>query len=456
MCGIVGISDHHQAAQLAFLSLYALQHRGEEACGIAVFDGKKIHIEKSKGLVADFFSEEVILRLKGQVAVGHTRYSTTGSSNNKNIQPFLSTHKGRPIAIAHNGNLTNTKALHKQLEDEGSIFQTSMDSEIIAHLLAKINNGDIVQRLTQTFCQLKGAFSVVILAEDVLIGARDSYGFRPLCLGRKDGAYILASETCALDLIGADFIREIQPGEMVVIKGKEIKTTFFNSHQRKEKAQCIFENIYFSRPDSHIFDDNVYLVRKRLGEQLAKEHPVEADFVMSIPDSGNYAALGYAQTSKLPLEIGMIRNHYVGRTFIQPVQFIRDFRVRIKLNPIRDVLKGKSVVVVEDSIVRGTTSRSRVEELRRAGVKKIHFRVSCPPIQFPCFYGIDFPSKKELIASSQSIEQVSRFIQADTLKYLSLEGMLKVMKQHGSFCHACFDGHYPEEVPLEQSKYLLE
>lgn len=457
MCGIVGISNHPDAAKLAFLGLYALQHRGEESCGIISYDGKRMHSEKSTGLAVDFFDEKAVAHLQGKFAIGHTRYSTTGSSTAKNIQPFLATHKGRPMALAHNGNLTNTEDLYKELEDQGSIFQTSMDSEVIVHLLAKTKNGDLKNWMAGALRQLKGSFSLLFLIEDVLIGARDPKGFRPLCLGKKDDAFVLASETCAFDLMRAEFVREVEPGEIVLIKDGKLESFFFAEKGQDKKCQCIFENIYFARPDSRIFNDNVYLVRKRLGAQLAKEHPVkDADFVMAIPDSGNYAALGYAQESGLPLEIAMIRNHYIGRTFIQPAQFLREFRVRVKLNPIRDVLKGKKVIVVEDSIVRGTTSRSRVEELRKAGAKEIHFRVSCPPIKFPCFYGIDFPSKGELIAANQSIKEVAKFIQADSLEYLSLDGMLNVMNDPHSFCHACFDGQYPEVIPKNANKYLLE
>ncbi|MDD3374121.1 MAG: amidophosphoribosyltransferase [Candidatus Omnitrophica bacterium] len=454
MCGIVGVSNHKEAAKIVFLSLYALQHRGEESCGILSFDGKRIHSKKARGLVADCFDESSVESLKGNFAIGHTRYSTTGSSNSKNIQPFLATHKNKTIVIAHNGNLTNTEELCNELEEQGSIFQTTMDSEVIVHLLARTKNGDVKNWVKQALMRLQGAFSLVFMIEDVLVGARDPFGFRPLCLGKKDDSYILASETCALDLINAELVREIEPGEIVFISGGKIESVFL---ERKEKnAHCIFENIYFARPDSHIFDDNIYLVRKRLGEQLARENSIDADFVMSIPDSGNYAAVGYAKESGLPLEIGMIRNHYIGRTFIQPSQFLREFRVRVKLNPISDVLKGKRVVVVEDSIVRGTTSRSRVEEIRKAGAKEIHFRVTCPPITFPCFYGIDFPSKDELIASNKKIKEIADFIKVDSLEYLSLEGMLKVMKDSKAFCHACFDGVYPEQIPKNQSKYLLE
>ncbi len=454
MCGIVGVSNHKEAAKIAFLGLYALQHRGEEAAGIASYDGKDVHIIKSPGLVDEAFDEKALTELKGTVAIGHSRYSTTGSSNIKNIQPFLAMHKSKPLVVAHNGNLTNTEYLYKKLEEEGAIFQTSMDSEIIVHLLARTKNGDMKEWFIKVLSQLEGAFSLVLLVGDTIVGVRDPHGFRPLCLGKLDDGYILASETCALDLVKAEFIREIAPGEIILIKGN--KTDSFSLPPAR-KAACIFENVYFARPDSNIFNDNVYQVRKRLGAQLAKEHPVKgADFVMAIPDSGTYAAAGYAQELKLPLEVGMIRNHYIGRTFIQPSQFMRDFRVRVKLNPISSVLKGKKVIVVEDSIVRGTTSRSRVEELRNAGAKEIHMRISCPPIRFPCFYGIDFPSRSELIAANKSVEEIAKFIQVDSLEYLSLEGMLSVVKNSKDFCHACFSGDYPVKIATTQGKYLLE
>jgi len=455
MCGIIGISNHPDASKIAYLGLYALQHRGEEAAGIATYDGG-VHIIKDKGLVFDVFDETALSSLKGNVAIAHTRYSTTGSSNVKNCQPFLVTHRGRPVAVAHNGNLTNTEELYRKLEDEGSIFQTSMDSEILVHLLAKTPNGDYKKWFTNVLSQLKGSFSVVFMVGDVLVGARDPLGFRPLVLGKLGDGYMLASETCALDLTKAEFIREIEPGEIVIIKGGKLESTFLPGHGQK-KSQCIFENIYFARPDSHIFDDNIYYVRKRLGAQLAKEAPVKgADFVMPIPDSGVYAALGYAEELKLPYEVGMIRNHYIGRTFIQPSQFMRDFRVRIKLNPIHDVLNGKKIIVVEDSIVRGTTSRSRVREIRKAGAKEIHMRITCPPIVSPCFYGIDFPSEEELVAYGKTVKEIADFIEVDTLEYLSLDGMLSVMKDPKGFCHACFTGKYPADVPTNKSKYLLE
>ncbi|MCA9405260.1 MAG: amidophosphoribosyltransferase [Candidatus Omnitrophica bacterium] len=456
MCGIIGVTHHKDAAQIAYSGLYALQHRGEESAGIASYDNKDIHLVKSPGLVADAFDDRALKELKGSTAIGHCRYSTTGSSNYKNIQPFLVTHRGKHIAIAHNGNLTNTEALYKKLEDEGAIFQTSMDSEVIIHLLARAKNGSVEKWFLDVLSQLEGAFSLVFLYENMIIGARDPNGFRPLCLGKIDGSYILASESCALDLIGAEFIRELECGEVVFISGTEITSKFLPKTKETKHSHCVFENIYFARPDSDIFNDNVYQVRKRLGAQLAKEAPVDADFVMAIPDSGNYAAIGYAEELGVPFEVGIIRNHYIGRTFIQPTQFLRDLRVKIKLNPIRDVLKGKKIIVVEDSIVRGTTSRSRVESLRKAGAKEIHMRISCPPIKSPCFYGIDFPDEKELIASNKEVDEIAKFIKVDSLKYLSLEGMLSVMKESEGFCHACFTGKYPVKPPRNKSKYLLE
>jgi amidophosphoribosyltransferase len=458
MCGIIGISDHPEASKLAYLGLYALQHRGEEAAGIATYDGQEVHLIKDRGLVFDVFDAKALESLKGNVAIAHTRYSTTGSSNNKNCQPFLVTHRNKPIAVAHNGNLTNTEELYRKLEDEGSIFQTSMDSEMIVHLLAKTPNGDYKKWFTNVLTQLQGAYSLVFMVEGTIVGARDPQGFRPLVLGKLGEGYILASESCALDLTKAEYIREIEPGEVVIIRGSKLESFLLPAGGKKaKKAQCIFENVYFARPDSHIFNDNVYLVRKRLGEQLAKEAPVKgADLVMPIPDSGVYAALGYAKELKLPFEIGMIRNHYIGRTFIQPTQFMRDFRVRVKLNPISEVISGKKIVVVEDSIVRGTTSRSRIREIRQAGAKEIHMRISCPPIVSPCFYGIDFPSKEELIAHDKTVKEIAKFIEVDSLAYLSLEGMLSVMKDKNAFCHACYSGKYPVPVPRNKSKYLLE
>jgi len=455
MCGIFGIYPHKDAASLACLGLYALQHRGEESSGIITRDGKKVHLHKALGLVSDVFDEKIIRSLRGELAVGHVRYSTTGSSNIKNTQPFYVKSKIGDIAIAHNGNLTNTLSLHRELEDNGALFQTSMDSEIIAHLLAHSQEKDFKDVIIWSLSKLEGAYSLVLMLNDILIGARDTFGWRPLCLGKLDGAYILASETCALDLIGAQYIRDIEPGEIVFIKKDGIQS--FKPFQKTAHAFCIFEYIYFARPDSNIFEHNVYMTRKRLGVQLATEFPAEADLVMPIPDSGTYAALGFSEASKILFEYGMIRNHYIGRTFIQPSQVLRDFHVKIKLNPLKEVLNGKRVALIEDSIVRGTTSRMRVKTLRLAGTKEIHMRVSCPPLKFPCFYGIDFPTKKELVASKHDIAWIRDFIGADSLEYLSLEGMLNSMPlSKENFCTACFTGKYPTHQACRLSKTILE
>ncbi|MDD4981060.1 MAG: amidophosphoribosyltransferase [Candidatus Omnitrophica bacterium] len=455
MCGIFGIYPHKDAAHLACLGLYALQHRGEESSGIITRNGKRVYLHKGLGLVSDSFGEKIIRTLRGEMAIGHVRYSTTGSSNIKNAQPFYVKSKIGDIAIAHNGNLTNTLELHKELENNGALFQTSMDSEIIAHLLAHSQKKDIKEAIIWSLSKLAGAYSLVLMLNDILIGARDTFGWRPLCLGKLDGAYVLASETCALDLIGAEYIRDIQPGEIVFIYKDNIESVM--PFKKTPRAFCIFEYIYFARPDSNIFEHNVYVTRKRLGAQLAAEFPVEADLVMPIPDSGTYAALGFSEASKIPFEYGMIRNHYIGRTFIQPTQDLRDFRVKIKLNPLREVLNGKKVVIIEDSIVRGTTSRIRVRALRQAGAKEVHMRVSCPPLKFPCFYGIDFPTKKELVASRHDIAWVRDFIGADSLEYLSLEGMLSSMPlPKENFCTACFTGRYPINHTCHFSKNILE
>ena len=455
MCGIFGIVGHKDAARLTYLGLYALQHRGEESAGIVAYDGKKVSFHKGMGLVSDVFDERAIKSLRGDLAVGHVRYSTTGASLVKNIQPFFVNHKRGHIAIAHNGNLTNALNLRDALEEKGSIFQTTMDSEIIAHLLVKSEKKDVKAGFVEALSQLEGSYSLVLMVNDLLIGTRDPYGWRPLCLGKLNGAYVLASEACALDLIRAKYIREIEPGEIVFINKNRLKS--IKPFPKKRHAFCIFEYIYFARPDSNIFGKNVYLTRKRLGRQLAHECPVDCDLVMPIPDSGSYAAIGFVEDSKIPLELGLIRNHYVGRTFIQPSQHIRDFRVRVKLNPIKDVLKGKRIAIIEDSIVRGTTSRVRVKTLHEAGAKEVHMRVSCPPLKFPCFYGIDFPTKKELIASHHSVEWIRNFINLDSLCYLSLEGMLEAMLlPKGEFCTACFNGVYPVKPAKKLSKNILE
>jgi len=453
-CGVVGIYGHKDAARLAYLALYSLQHRGEESAGIVSFDNKKVHIQKGMGLVGTVFTEENLKKLKGPVAIGHVRYSTTGSSISKNVQPLLINHKKGFIAVAHNGNLTNSVKLRNELEESGSILQTTMDSELIVHFLVKDQLNNYKQKIVPILSRMEGAYSFVLLLNNAIYATRDPYGFRPLCLGKIDNAYVVASETCAFDMIGATYIRDVEPGEVVIID-KDGLTSL--KQPAKRHAFCIFEYIYFARPDSNIFTKSVYLARKNLGRALAKEYLTQADFVMPIPDSGNYAALGYSEASGIPLEMAYVRNHYIGRTFIQPSQPIRDFKVKVKLNPIRDVLKGKRVVIVEDSIVRGTTSRSRVRTLREVGVAEIHMRVSCPPLISPCFYGIDFPTKKELIASNHSIEEIAQFLGVDSLKYLSLDGMLNsMMLPKEEFCTACFTGNYPTTICKPPSKKALE
>ena len=442
-CGLFGVYGHKEASMLTYLGLYALQHRGEESCGIVSSNGKRIFQHKAMGVVPEVFDKNTLKKLKGHLSIGHVRYSTTGSSVLKNAQPFLINHSRGRTAVAHNGNLTNSKELRKKLEKEGSIMQTTMDSELILHLIVKARSKDIKEALVEVLPQIQGSYSLLMLTDKLLIGARDPRGFRPLCIGKIGEAFVLASETCALDLVNAEYVRDVEPGEIVVISKNGLES--IKPFPRVEKAFCIFEFIYFSRPDSNIFTKNVYLTRKRLGKALAVENPVEADFVMPIPDSGVYAAIGYSEESKIPIEMGMIRNHYIGRTFIEPSQLQRDFKVKIKLNPIRDVLKGKKIIIVEDSIVRGTTSKARVSALREAGAKEIHMRVSCPPLISPCFYGIDFPTAKELIASKRSIDEIGSFIGVDSLKYLSLDGMLNSMLlSKENFCTACFTKKYPK------------
>jgi len=454
-CGLFGVYNNKEAARLCYLGLFSLQHRGEESAGIVTFDGKRLRSHKAMGLVGDVFNEKVLKTLKGETSIGHVRYSTTGSSTVKNIQPFIINHKRKTLAIAHNGNLTNAYRLKDNLEEGGAIFQTSMDSELIAHLIAKSKKTDPVEALLESLPNLEGAYSLLILLEDKLIGVRDPNGFRPLCIGKFENSYVLASETCALDLIKAKYIRDVKPGEVVIINGDGIESKKFKQNQKH--SACIFEFIYFARPDSNIFTKNVYLTRKNLGRLLAKEHPCKADIIMPIPDSGNYAALGYAEESGLPFEMGMVRNHYVGRTFIQPLPQIRDFKVKVKLNAIRDVVEGKKVLIIEDSIVRGTTSKARVKTLYEAGAKEVHMRVSCPPLRYPCFYGIDFPTKKELIANKKTITQIKDFIGLTSLKYLSREKMLEAMKlPKGEFCTACFDGDYPVKPCRKIGKKILE
>jgi amidophosphoribosyltransferase len=454
-CGIFGIFGHADAARLTYLGLYALQHRGQESAGIVVSDGKQMAAHRGMGLVADVFTHEVLEKLSGHLAIGHVRYSTTGSSIIKNAQPFFVKYSQGSIAIAHNGNLVNTLRLRNELEKSGSIFQSTMDSEVVIHLIARSKEADLEKRLIDSLTRIEGAYSFVLLTEDKLIAIRDPRGFRPLCLGKLDDAYCIASETCALDLIQAEYLRDIEPGEVLFVDKNGLHSV--RPFSGVKHSFCIFEFIYFARPDSKIFGKSVYLTRKKLGIQLARECPTGADLVMPIPDSGNYAALGYAEQSGIPFEMGIVRNHYVGRTFIEPSQYVRDLGVKVKLNPVREVLKGKRIVIVEDSIVRGTTSRTRIRTFRDAGAKEIHMRVSCPPHRFPCFYGIDFPTGRELIASSHTLKEIKDYIGLDSINYLSEEGMLKSMYlDKEEFCLACFNGNYPIPVEEEISKHRLE
>ena len=454
-CGLFGIFGCPQASYFIYLGLYALQHRGEESCGIVTSDADQLYIHKDMGLVADVFDEEKLKNLKGDRGIGHVRYSTTGSSLVKNAQPLFVDYLGSSLAIAHNGNLVNSRPLKKELEKSGSIFQTTSDSEVIVHLMARSRSKDVVERLKSALKRIKGAYSLVFLTEDHLIGVRDPDGFRPLCIGKKGDSFCLASETCAFDLIEAKFIREVEPGEIVVITKKGLKSIRFFPKSHKS-AHCIFEHIYFSRPDSIVFGETVHLVRQKLGKTLAKEHPVKADFVIPIPDSGTSAALGYSHASGIPLEWGVIRNHYVGRTFIQPSQQIRDLGVKVKFNILREVIRGKRVVIVDDSIVRGTTSRIRVKNFRLAGAKEVHMRISCPPHRFPCFYGIDFPDPNELVANRYSMKQIQEYLGVDSLGYLSLQGMLDSVKfPKEKYCVACFTGNYPIKSS-GVGKYILE
>ncbi|MGE5307688.1 MAG: amidophosphoribosyltransferase [Deltaproteobacteria bacterium] len=457
-CGLFGVYGHRQASWLTYLGLYAQQHRGQEACGICANNAGKLSVYKHMGLVSDVLTPEVLARMKGEAAVGHVRYSTTGSSVLKNAQPLLVDYAKGSLCVAHNGNLVNSLQLRQELEHSGSIFQTTTDSEIIIHLMAKARSMDLLVSLTCALDKIKGAYALVLMDKQRLVGARDPFGFKPLVIGRLGKAWCLASETCAFDLIGAQYFREVEPGEIVIIDGNGLKSHKPSRLQPRERhAFCTFEHVYFARPDSVVFGQTVHAVRKKLGQQLAREHPVKADMVVPVPDSGYSAALGYSQESGIPLEMGIIRNHYVGRTFIQPAQDSRDLGVRVKFNILKDVLKGRRIVIVDDSIVRGTTSKIRVRNLRKSGVKEVHLMISCPPHRFPCFYGIDFHRPEELIANRYgSIEEIRKYLEVDSLGYLSLEGMLRCMKYSDkNYCSACWSGHYPVS-PRDTGKFSLE
>jgi amidophosphoribosyltransferase len=455
-CGVFGVYGHPNAAELAYYGLFALQHRGQESAGIVTSDGKQFRVHRGMGLVPQVFNGEILHNLVGHIAVGHTRYSTTGSSHLRNAQPLTVDCARGQIAIAHNGNLTNAAPLRAELEAHGSIFQTTVDSEIILHLMAQPSLNGGTSSLTHALRRIEGAYSLVVMTEDSLVGVRDPHGFRPLCLGRIADGWVLASETCALDLIHADFVRDVGPGEVVIINQDGV-TSLQVFPEQTRRAFCIFEYVYFARPDSTIADRNVYKVRVELGRELAREHPVEADVVVPVPDSGNCAALGYSLESGIPFEMAFVRNHYVGRSFLQPSQLIRDFDVRVKLNLIAELVRGKRVVVVDDSIVRGTTCQARVNTLKEAGAREVHVRVSCPPHMNPCVYGIDFPDRSKLMAANYSLEEIRKYLNADSLHYLSQAGMVKATGlPKESFCMACYDGNYPVPFDPAVDKLTIE
>jgi amidophosphoribosyltransferase len=446
MCGIFGIEGVDDAANLTYLGLYALQHRGQESAGIVSWDGRQLHVERGMGHVSDLFKEKTLARLPGSRALGHTRYSTAGTSVLANAQPIVVKTSMGPVGIVHNGNLTNAVEIRERLEREGSIFQTTSDTEVILHLMAREPRQDLVESCLRALEQVQGAFSLLLITDRALIAARDPYGFRPLVLGDVHGHPCFASESCAFDLLEGTPVRELQPGEVVVAHGGQIDS-YRLPHLPAAPARCLFEHVYFARPDSKVFGDAVSQTRLKMGARLAREAPAAADVVVPVPDSGLFAALGYSRESGLPLEFGLIRNHYVGRTFIEPKQSIRHFGVKIKLNPVRELIAGKRLVLVDDSIVRGTTSRKIVRMMKEAGAAEVHLRISAPPTAWPCHYGIDTPTRKELIAANHTIEEIRRYVEADSLAYLSLDGLSSCMSgDPESYCTACWTGDY--RVPI--------
>ena len=445
-CGVVGVYGHPEAANLVYLGLYALQHRGQESAGIVASTHSKMRLEVGMGLVADVFDPIRILKLPGPLAIGHNRYSTAGKSELVNAQPCMINYSAGSQALAHNGNLVNAQTIRKDLGGKGAIFQSTNDSEVIVHLMAQSKAETFLDRAAEALKQVSGAYSLVLMTKTELLAARDPHGFRPLCLGKLDGSYIVASETCVMDLIEAEFIREIEPGELILINDQGIQSFFpFN---KAETKHCVFEHIYFARPDSFIFGEHVYTARKNMGRAMAQESPADVDIVVPVPDSGVVSAMGFAEESGIPFEMGLIRNHYVGRTFIEPQSQIRHFGVKLKLNPVKEIIAGKRIAIIDDSIVRGTTARKIVKMLRDAGAKEIHLRISAPPILHSCFYGIDTPTKEELIAHTHNLEETRQYLAADSLAYLSLEKMMEVLENgKKKFCSACFDGNYPVPIP---------
>jgi amidophosphoribosyltransferase len=452
-CGVFGIFGHPEAANMTYLGLYALQHRGQESAGIATSDRTQIRVSKAMGYVADAFDETELQRLPGDLAIGHVRYSTAGESKLSNAQPILIDCAHGQIAICHNGNLVNAGELRDELVRQGSIFQASTDTEVVLHLYARSRAQSVEDAIVESVSQVQGAFSFLLLTKDRLIAVRDPHGFRPLALGRLGEAYVVCSETCAMDLIGATYVRDVEPGEIVVIAKEGVKS--IRPFAPAPLAHCVFEHVYFARPDSYVFGKSVNEVRTNLGRILAREQRVDADVVVPVPDSGVCAAMGYADEAGIPLRMGLIRNHYVGRTFIQPQSSIRHFGVKVKLNPVRSILEGKRVVLVDDSLVRGTTSRKIVTMVRAAGAREVHVRISCPPTISPCFYGVDTPRRSELIAATHTLDEITRYLQADSVAYLSLEGLMTAVGNGGNhYCRSCYTGQYPVDFPRDEKTYL--
>jgi amidophosphoribosyltransferase len=452
-CGVFGIFGHPEAANMTYLGLYALQHRGQESAGIAASDGQVVRLSRAMGYVAEVFDSRTLSELPGSMAIGHVRYSTAGESRVANAQPFLIDCAHGQMAICHNGNLVNATELRDELVSQGSIFQSSTDTEVIVHLYARSKALSVEDSVVEAVSQVQGAFSLAMMTRDRMIAVRDPHGFRPLALGRLGDAVVISSETCAMDLIGATYVRDVEPGEILVASADGLRSIkpFAPAHI----AQCVFEHVYFSRPDSYVFGKSVNEVRTDLGRILAREQPVDADVVVPVPDSGVCAAMGYAEESKVPLRMGLIRNHYVGRTFIQPQSAIRHFGVKVKLNPVRSILEGRRVILVDDSIVRGTTSRKIVKMVRAAGAAEVHVRISCPPTISPCFYGVDTPRRSELIAATHTLDEITTYLNADSVGYLSHDGMLSALgSERGQYCSSCYTGHYPVSFPRDEATYL--
>lgn len=452
-CGVFGIFGHHESANMTYLGLYALQHRGQESAGIAASDGKVVRVSKAMGYVADSFSGQELSQLPGHAAIGHVRYSTAGESRLANAQPFLIDCAHGQFSICHNGNLTNADSLRNELVGQGSIFQSGSDTEVVLHLYARSKARSAEDAVVESVTQLQGAFSFLILTADRMIAVRDPHGFRPLALGRLGEAYVVCSETCAMDLIGATYLRDVEPGELLVISAGGIRSV--KPFAPAQLAHCVFEHVYFSRPDSYVFGKSVNEVRTNLGRVLAREQRVDADVVVPIPDSGVCAAMGYADEANIPLRMGLIRNHYVGRTFIQPQSAIRHFGVKVKLNPVRSILEGKRVILVDDSLVRGTTSRKIVRMVRAAGASQVHVRISCPPTISPCFYGVDTPRRSELMAATHTLDEIRTYLDCDSVAYLSLDGMMKAVGDGSpNYCSSCYTGQYPVAFPRDERSYL--